>query len=235
MPVDNDGMPAESGPAGTVGFHVVLQHGGIALPQAVHIHDGAEIVETGMSGHFSRLPHRALDGLAVSHQHIGAVIGLIDGLGVECKADSGGQPLAQRTGGHIHEGQTRGRMAFEIGSECAQFQQVGRRKQPGFRPGGIKQGSRMALGENEAIAVRQLRVVGVVPHHREKQGRRDVGRRTATGRMAAAGFTGCFDTVDAELSGLIGQGGQQFRRRRTRRGSHARSFHDSRKTDEVDS
>ncbi len=50
------------------------------------------------------------------------MVELIDVLGIQGNADADGQPLSERTGGHIDKGQTGSRMAFEIGSQGPQLQ-----------------------------------------------------------------------------------------------------------------
>ena len=67
------------------------------------------------------------------------------------------------------------RVAFEIGCQCAQSQQVGFRKQPGFGPGGIEDRSSMSFRQDESIAVWRFRIFGIVSHHGKEKRRDDIG------------------------------------------------------------
>ena len=113
-PSIDDRVPAEARPAPLMRLHVVLELRRAALTERVDVDDRAERVELVERGHRGRLPHRAFGGLAVTHQHVGAVVGP-DAARVERDADAGAQALAERPGGDVDERQPRRRMAFEIG------------------------------------------------------------------------------------------------------------------------
>ena len=130
--------------------------------------------------------------------------------GVQRHTDPGTQPLAQRSRRHVHKRKARSRMAFKIRTQGAQFQQVGSRKQPGFRPRGVEKRGGMPLGENKAIALRQFRIFGIVPHDRKEQRRHDIRSGTATRRMTTSGFAGRSDAVNAKLRGFVFEGGHEI-------------------------
>ena len=114
MPVHWQDVPPEAAPSSAVRLDVVLQDGGIALAKAVDIDDRAEVIELKMHCELGRFPVRAFDRFAVTHQDIGASAGMIETFSVQRDADAGRQALAQRAGGHVHEIQPRGRMAFQV-------------------------------------------------------------------------------------------------------------------------
>src|SRR5262245_33540691 len=114
VPIDDQRVPAKSRPPGAIGFHVVLEHGGIALPEPIYINNGAEVIQPMMTCNLSRFPIGSLDRLSVAHQDVNPVIQLIDEFCVQGDPDSDWKALSQRTGGHIDKRQARGRMAFKV-------------------------------------------------------------------------------------------------------------------------
>src|SRR5215212_9170594 len=97
-------MPPEAIPTGAVGLHVMLQHGGIALAQSIDIYNGAKIIEFVMPRDIGSFPHRALHRFPISHEHVGAIVLLVDEFCIESESDTDGEALAQGTGRHVDEG-----------------------------------------------------------------------------------------------------------------------------------
>ena len=134
----------------------MLQHGRIALPQTVHVHDRAEIVQSSLSAHFRRFPHRSLDGFAVAHQDIGAVVGLVDRFRIEREPHTSRQSPAPTTRSPCRQTKDGESDGLRDRNRGAQLQQpdLGNRPPPP-RPHRAA-GRRMALGEDKSITVRQL-------------------------------------------------------------------------------
>ena len=73
--VERDGAPAECREAPLVGFHVVAEHRGAGLAEAVDVHDRDEVGQPLVARHLRRFPDRALRRLAVAQQHEHAGVG----------------------------------------------------------------------------------------------------------------------------------------------------------------
>ncbi len=80
-------------------------------PSALTSVIAAQIVERVDGGDVRRLPDRALGRLAIAEETVRAVVGL-DAACIQGDADGGADPLAERPGGHVHEGQPRRRDAL---------------------------------------------------------------------------------------------------------------------------
>ena len=80
--------------------------------------------EPGLRGHFRGFPHRPFGRLAVAEDAVGPIV-RSDPARVQRAADGGADALAERTGGHVHEREARGRVAFEVGPDVAHLQQFG--------------------------------------------------------------------------------------------------------------
>ena len=65
----------------------------------------------------------------------------------------------------------------------------------------------MTFGQDETVVVVVVRVLRIILHMTEKQGRHDIGRRAARSRVSAASRSGGFNGMDAQL---IGNPLQQF-------------------------
>ena len=103
MAVDNHGMPTETGPAGSIAFHIVFQHRGIALAESVDIDDGAEIIESVMARNVGRFPDRPFDGFSIPHQDVGSIACLVDAFGIQREADADREALAKGACRHVDE------------------------------------------------------------------------------------------------------------------------------------
>ena len=145
------------------------------------------------------LPHRPFGRLAVAEQAVGAVVGP-DAAGVQRAADRGADALAERSGGDVDERQPRRRMAFEIGVDPPQLQQLGAIEGAGLGPRGVENRRRVPFRQHEPIAAR----VAADPSDRTASRRRTapprVGRRAAARRMSAAGLGRRRDRVDPQAA-----------------------------------
>ena len=85
---------------------------------------GAEVCHRVEGSPLRRLPHRALGGFSVAHQHVHALIGTLQLPGVQRHSEADRQALPQGSGGHIDERQARRRMAFKVGIDSPQALQL---------------------------------------------------------------------------------------------------------------
>ena len=198
MAVDDFRAPTEGFEAALIDIHVPAEGGGLALTQAVDVHDGGQIVQLAHASERGGFPDRAFGDFAVTHQNIGAVIEIIEA-GAELHAHAHAQTLAERAGGNIHKGQARRGMAFEVAVQFAQSGEVFAGKKSKLSPHGIQQRGGVALGKDEAVVVGISGVFRVEPHVPEEQGGDQVRRGTAGSGMAAAGRGGGGNGVNAQL------------------------------------
>src|SRR5690242_13151260 len=92
-------------------------------------------------------------------------------------------------------------MSLQVAVELAQFEQMFYRKKSGFRPGRVKQWSRMAFGKDEPVIVVEMRVLRIIAHVSEKERGDEISGGAARSRMAAAGSRRLLDRVDPQLVG----------------------------------
>ena len=125
-------------------------------------------------------------------------------------AHADGQALAERARGGLDPGHPRRGVPLERARDLPQVGQAFERDDPGLGVDGPEQGRRVALGQDELVACRIVRVSGVPTHFPEKEARGDVGRREAGRRVPRAGRRRHAQGVDAEpgrdLAELIGSG-----------------------------
>ena len=172
--VHDNRMPAERVPPRTVGVHVVAPLRRAALTEAVDVGDGAEVVERVPLCHLRRFPDRALCRLTVANEHIRAVVGA-DPPRVQRNADRGADPLAERARRDVDERQPRRRVAFKVGIDRAEIEQLVRRHVARFRPDGVEEWCGVSLRQDEAIVLVVLRVARVEAHLRKEERGDDVG------------------------------------------------------------
>ena len=208
--VDDDGVPPEGPPARPVGLHVVSPLRRAALPEAVDVGEGAQVVEPVALRDLRRLPYRPLRRLAVADEHVGAVGGG-DATRVEGDADRGTDALPQRPGRHVDERQPRRRVPFQVAVDAPEAMQLVRWHVPRLRPSGVEQRRRVPLGQHEAVAVVVLRPARVEAHVAEEERRDEVRRRAATRRMAAPRRARCPHGLDTEPGGDVLEGGDRRR------------------------
>ncbi len=183
-----------------VGGDVVAQRGRLALPQPVDIHEGNQVVQLLHPGERGRLPHRAFGGFAVSEQHVGVVIQLIQPRG-QRHAHADAQPLSERSGGHVGKRQARGGMPFEVRGVFAQLQQGLDREQSGLGPRRVEQRGGVSFGEDKAVVVMEMRMLGIIAHVPEEQCGHEIRGGQAGRGMSTAGGGGGGDRVNAQLVG----------------------------------
>ena len=113
--------PAKGFKAFAINANVMAKRRRLALAEAVVVHNGDQIVELVNTRERRRFPDRAFGNFAVAEQDVGVVIEIVQTRGQRhARADA--QALAQRAGGHVHEGQPRRRMTFKIATELAELQ-----------------------------------------------------------------------------------------------------------------
>ena len=204
MAVDRQRVPAERVPAGGDVLHAVSELRGHALPESVDVDDAAQVVELIAKRDARGFPDRSFRHLTVAEQDVRAIVGL-NTAGVQRRADGGADALAERSGGDVDERQPRRRMAFEVGINPPELQEILTRKQPRVRPRRVENRRSMSLGEHETIVVGILRIPRVEPHLAEEQRRDDLGRGHAGRGVAAASFGGRENRIDPELGGEVAQ------------------------------
>ena len=167
-----------------VGAGIPPQHRLAPLAQAVHIQDTDQVAKFVMRGVLDRLPHGSFGHLAVAREHPDVIRELVQIFASEGDAHADGQPLPQRSRGHLDPRQDRRGMAFEAAAEFAQGQQLC----IGDRPGGfeqrIQQGRRVPFREHQVIVAGTLRIREVVAQVIGQQHRHQVGGGHRRGGMA---------------------------------------------------
>ncbi len=207
VPVDADDVPAKRAPAGDERLGVALPLRGATLAVAVHVRDGAQIIQVVMRRDLRRFPHRPFGRLAVPHQHVRAVVG-IDAPRVQRDAHAGREALAQRSGGDIDERQARRRVPFQVRRELAQLEHLVTREGTRRGPRRVQDGRGMPLGQHEPIGFGMLRIARIESHLREEQGRHDLGGGETRRRVSRPGGAGGAHRIDPELRGEVMEGGE---------------------------
>lgn len=95
MAVDDQGPGAERLDPRRVALEIPFQLGGTALAEPVDVDDGGEVAQLVVAGFVQRLPHRALSGLAVSTEHPGVIVQLVQVAARQAHPNRIGQALAQ--------------------------------------------------------------------------------------------------------------------------------------------
>ncbi len=216
VPVHHQRLPPERRPPRCILLHIVLQHGGLTLPQPVHVHRGAQVPQVVVRRRRRRLPHRSLRDLAIPHQDIDPLVGLLEAPRVQRHPQPYRQPLPQRPRGHVHERQPGRRVALQLRRELAQGEQLRLRDGPRLRPRRVQHRRGVPLGQDEDIRRRIPRISRVIPHHREEQRGHNLGRRGATRRVPAPRLRRGPDRMDSQPRSPIPQSRHQFRVRCSR-------------------
>ena len=206
MAVDDHRVPAEGVPPRGNFVHPVFELGVAALAERVHVDDAAEVVELVIEGDIRRFPHRAFSHLTVAEEHVRPVVGS-DPARVERRADGRADTLAERARRDVDKRQARRGVTLEVRVDAPQVEEVGARKEPGMRPGRVENRRRMTLRQDEAVVVGILRRFRIEAHLPEKERRDDLCRRHARRRVAASGFRGRQDRIDAKLGREVLQRG----------------------------
>ena len=206
VPVDDERVPAERVPARGNLVHLVLELRVAALAERVDVNDAAEVVELVVERDVSRFPDRTFGHLAVAEEHVGAVVGS-DTARIERRADRRANALAERPGRDVDKRQPRRRVAFEVGVQLPQVQQVSARKEPRLRPGGVENRRRMPLRQHEAVVVGILRVLRIETHLAKEERRDNLGGGHAGRRVTRTRFGRRRNRVDPKLGGDIAEGG----------------------------
>ncbi len=195
--VDGLDAPSEGDESSAIGVDVVAEHRRPRLPERVDVDDGDQVVEGAVPGHLGGLPDRALRRLAVTQEHEDARVASGQ-TRAEREADADAEPLTERARRHIHEGQTRGRMALEIAVDVPERGELLALERAHLRPGRVQHGRGVALAEHKSIARDHAGMVGVQSHLVEEDRRDEIGRRGGARRMSALGHRRRPDRIDPE-------------------------------------
>ena len=199
MPVDLERVPAERLGARDVPVEIPADHRLAALAEAVHVDDRGEVVELEVRGVLERLPHRPFGHLAVAAEHPHAVSDAVEVLARDCHADTDGKALAEGAGGDVDPRDARRGMALEHARVLAVVEDVVVGDDPCGAVDRVQQGRCMALGEDQAVVRRALRVGEVEAEVALDEDRHEIGGRHRRGGMARARGGAHTNGVDAEL------------------------------------
>ncbi len=209
MTVDLDGPPAERLGAPCIHRSVAVDHGRAALAQPVGVDDDDEVVKPVVSGVLERLPYRALGQLAVPAQDEHPRRARLKAGQRQRQSDACGDTLAQRAGRDVHPGQDRPRVPLQAATGLAVGQQLVVVYRPHRLQPGVEQRGRVALRQDEPVVARVGGIGDVVPKTGAEHGHHVRGRR-AGGRMPGTGAGGGTDEIDTQLTGELGQVGQNL-------------------------
>ena len=206
-------MAVDLDDVGTKGGELLIQRlgghniAGAAVDlQAVDVHDGAEVIELILGSGHEGFPNLTFGHFAVAQDGIDAVI-LVLYLTGQSHADSNGDALTQRTGGHIDtvdmlHFHVTGHMAINAAEHLEFFD----REEATQRENGIDSGRAMTLGHDEAVTVGVLGILRIHIHFVKIQSRQHVHAGHGAARMAG----GCvIDHGNAQKSGF-GSGQSQL-------------------------
>ena len=165
---------------------------GVAAPaellELVVVDDGDEVVGVVAGRDVGRLPDLALLALAVAEQHLGQEV-LAQLPGTKRHAQARGEPHAQRAGRDVdarqlvHVGMTLQPRALLVeGVHLLELEVAGQRHGRVLAQGGV------ALGEDEAVTIGPVGLVGADAQEAAIQRGEDVGRRERTADMADLAF-----------------------------------------------
>ena len=90
-------------------------------------------------------------------------------------------------------------MPLEVGVKLPQLHELRGGEEASLGPSSIEDGSRMALGKDEAVVARVLGVINLVPHGVEEEHTHDLSHGRARGWMAGACLGSGLHRVDPQL------------------------------------
>ena len=185
--VDDLGFPAEGGELAVDGVEVQDILGRPGLLEMVAIDDQGQVVEPELGGRGGGFPVLSFAELAVAGQDVGVIALLVDP-GGQRVADADRESLAERAGGGLDSGQPlHVGVPLERAAQLAQSHDLVVREVAGLGERRIEDRRRVPLGEDEAVAVGPVGVLGVVPQDSaEIEGRHDLGGRQRAAGMARA-------------------------------------------------
>ena len=163
------------------------------------------MVQLPAGGHVGALPAHALLELAVAADAVDVIV-LPLGPARQSHAGGDGDAVAQRAGGHVHAHSAVHRgVALEGAAQLAQIEvlHLGLEVAP-LVEGGIVDGTGVALGDDEPIAVFPVRLGGIQAHLLEEEDRHDIGDGERGPGMPVLPLIDHADSLTAEgLCGLL--------------------------------
>jgi len=167
----------------------------------VVVHDHREVLQLVIAREHGGFPVLSFFNLAIADHDEGVEVFLVEP-GRERHADADGDSLSQRAGiGFEHGKKPFIRMALERRAEFAQSGEDGVVNVSGVGKNGVKRGTAVTLGQDEAVAVRPLRVGRIDPHGIEIKLDDQLNRRKRTTGMPRFGRAGHFNNVAAYTLG----------------------------------
>ena len=162
VPVDLDRVPTECLCACEIGVEIPADHRLAALAEPVHVDDRRQVVELEVRGVLEGLPHGALGHLAVTAEHPDARGQPLEVFRRECHADADRQSLSERSGRDVDPRDARGRVALEHAPVRAVVEDLLVGDDTRGPVDRVQQRGRVALGEDEPVVRRALRLGEVV-------------------------------------------------------------------------
>ena len=217
--VDFDRVPAESACPFDVHAGVPSDHRLASLSQAVDVDDRGQVVEPVVPRVLEGFPHRAFRRLTVAAEDPHPRGQPVQILRRDPHADADRQALPERAGRHVHPGDERRRMSFEHAPERPVRQQLLVGDRPDGAENRVVERGGVALGEDQPVVRRVLRVVVVVAEMVRDEDGHQVGRRHPRSGMARLRDRRGPDRVDAELLSELAEFVRVHRGHSRRRGA----------------
>ena len=152
-----------------------------------------------MRSEHHRFPDLTLGNFAVAQDRIDAVV-LARDLAGQRHADGNGDALAQRAGGHIDAGDVfHFHMAGHMAVDAAEHLEILDREEAAQRQRRVNGGRAVALGHDEAVTLRVMRVLGIDVHLGKVQIRQHVHAAHRAARMAGSRVVYHLDTEKTRL------------------------------------
>ncbi len=207
MPVDGQHPGAERLQPARVSGDVPAEVGLSTLAEPVDVGDRDQVGQPVVGRLVEGFPDGALGELAVPAQYPDAVGQPLQVLACQRDAHAVGQSLAQRAGGNVDPGQLGRGMAFKPLAEApvAVHQLVVGDDAHGLEHR-VQQRGCVALGKDQVVIGRQVRLIPVVAQVPRDEHRQQVRRGHARGRMTGTGRGGGADRVHAQLRGQFRNG-----------------------------
>ena len=160
--------------------------------QPVIVHDDAQVIQFTESRQHGGLPYLAFLNLAVSQKGVDPEI-LTVHFRAQGHAHSGGDPLSQGTGGHIHPRDVDAGMPLQVRTKLTEGGQILRREKSPVRQCGIESRGIMSFGEHKPVPDLPVRVGRVNLHLLKIQIGEHIRRGKGASRMPCLCAVDCGD------------------------------------------